>query len=256
MYNALIQAFHDAQEQSARAFRAVMVLESQLGLRMEASAVPPLPDAAAERKRFCRRIAARMIRRAAERFGANGLPVRVDETRIAVDGHANIWEAIETGRLPDLDRFWAALRAACETRTAEPPRAAMVQALARSLGLGQPAAVRWHASTARLRLDAPSEPVPGGPCRRLAAPAQETVRQSLLALAAFAQEAGAGALAGCLRQFDHRAPFRSPQRRTFPALDITQYNAYWEVRLERALAEALLRFVARQGGIPLPPCAA
>jgi hypothetical protein len=52
-------------------------------------------------------------------------------------------------------------------------------------------------------------------------------------------------LAGCLRQFDHGEPFAPQQRRTFPGLDVVQYNEYWELRFTLSLGERLLAFVAQ-----------
>ncbi|SPS02257.1 conserved hypothetical protein [Cupriavidus taiwanensis] len=71
------------------------------------------------------------------------------------------------------------------------------------------------------------------------------MRAALLALAAYAQDAGELALAGCLRQFDHGEVFAAQQRRTFPGLDVLQYNEYWELRFAARLGEGLLAFVAQ-----------
>lgn len=40
-------------------------------------------------------------------------------------------------------------------------------------------------------------------------------------------------------------PFAPQQRRTFPGLDVVQYNEYWELRFAAPLGERLLAFVAQ-----------
>lgn len=71
------------------------------------------------------------------------------------------------------------------------------------------------------------------------------VQTALLSLAAYAKDSGDAALAGCLRQFDHGEVFLAQQRRTFPGLDILQYNEYWELRFAAPIGEGLLQFIAQ-----------
>lgn len=254
MYNALIEAFRDAQERASGAYGAVMALECELLPHSDQPAVPQLPDQAVELKRYARRVVARMIQRASMQFSASGLPLAIDETSIPMQGYPNIWDAINAGVSPDLDGFWAALRSSYEGKGAAMARTQVAQHLAQALSLQQAGAIRWHSRSARFRVAAESEVVAGQgrPARRLKDEWIEPVRRVLMALATFAQEAGAAPLAGCLRQFEHGAAFQSPQRRTFPALEIAQYNDYWELRADRELAESLVDYVRRHAGVAAP----
>jgi hypothetical protein len=176
---------------------------------------------------------ASLIDRAGNEFGIAGAPVSIDETRIPVSGYPNIWEALRAGETPDLDRYWRVLTQRYEHRG----RALAYRQVAdagRSARVGRANAVRRFTTVVRLRLNASSEPSAVRPLRRVAADAHAEVRAALLALAAFAQDAGEPALAGCLRQFDHGEPFAPQQRRTFPGLDVVQYNGYWELRFSFA----------------------
>ncbi len=40
------------------------------------------------------------------------------------------------------------------------------------------------------------------------------------------------------------------RRRTFPELDVVQFNEYWELRFDVALADRLMQFVSQHAGIP------
>ncbi|MGH8789394.1 MAG: hypothetical protein ACREYA_30515 [Cupriavidus necator] len=230
MYNARIEAF--------------CALETLAG----AQAMAP---ASAELKRFCRKQVAEIIQRAGVEFGIDGASVAIDETRIPIDGYPNIWEAIRAGVVPDLDRFWNLLR---ETYEADGPAKAEWQTattLLRAFGLASSSAVRRSTAFVRLKLIAISETVSDAsrPSRQLHFGSLEPVSQAFAALAVFARRNGHAVLASCLAQFHPADVFESQQRRTFPGLDVIQYNDYWELRFATPLADTLLAFVQRHVGI-------
>ncbi|EKZ99034.1 hypothetical protein ACUXQ2_006231 [Cupriavidus metallidurans] len=241
MYNALVEAFRAAQVASADAIARVSALAAQAGA--EALVVPLHVDHPGEFRRFLRCLVASLIDRASNEFGIAGAPVSIDETRIPVNGYPNIWEAIRAGETPDLDRYWRVLAERYEHCGRALACRQVAKTLAASLQLDSPNAVRRFTKVMRLRLKAPSLTTVVRPMRRIAVEAHAEVRAALLALAAFAQDAGEPALAGCLRQFDHGEAFGPQQRRTFPGLDVLQYNEYWELRFSAALGERLLAFV-------------
>lgn len=244
MYNALVEAFRSAQNASLVAFEQARLLAT--AVRADASIVPLPVDQAGEVRRFLRRVVASLLDRASTEFGVEGAPVCIDETRIPVNGHPNIWEAIRAGDTPDLDRYWRVLAERYQAGGRALAYRQIAQTLATTLQLDQPKAVRRHAKVVRLRLNAPSVPVDAArPSRRVAPEAHAEVRASLLALAAYARAAGEPALAGCLRQFDHGEVFVAQQRRTFPGLDVLQFNEYWELRFTAPVGEGLLAFVAQ-----------
>ncbi|MDW3688487.1 hypothetical protein RA280_43565 [Cupriavidus sp. CV2] len=224
MYNELIQAF----------------------LRASATIEP------AGFKKFYRRLVVHMIEQASIQFGIAGMPLAIDETRIPVAGHPNIWEAIRAGVTPDLDQFWSLLRDTYEEKGTAIAYRQAASTLVAALGLTHPAAVRRSSKIVRLRLEADSEAVAmaARPSRRLRANCREPVGAAIAALAVFAQEAGAGPLARCLRQFEYGEVFLAQQRRTFPEVDVIQFNEYWELRFNRPLAEQLLQLVSRHAGLP------
>ncbi|NYI02851.1 hypothetical protein [Cupriavidus plantarum] len=243
MYNAFVEAFLAAQAASAEAFARVSSLATQAAV--DSLIVQLHVDPAGEYRRFLRRLVASLIERASNEFGIAGAPVSIDETRIPVSGYPNIWEALRAGETPDLDRYWRVLTQRYEHRGRGLAYRQVAQTLAVALELDAPNAVRRFATVVRLRLNASSEPSAVRPSRRVTADAHTEVRAALLALSAFAQDAGEPALAGCLRQFDHGETFASQQRRTFPGLDVVQYNEYWELRFAAPLGERLLAFVAQ-----------
>jgi hypothetical protein len=243
MYNALVEAFRAAQAASAEAFARVSSLATQAAV--DSLIVPLHADHAGDYRRFLRRLVASLIDRAGNEFGIAGAPVSIDETRIPVNGYPNIWEALRAGETPDLDRYWRVLAERYEHHGRALAYRQVAQTLAAALELDAPNAVRRFATVVRRRLNASSEPSAVRPSRRITAEAHAEVRAALLALSAFAQDAGEPALAGCLRQFDHGEPFAPQQRRTFPGLDVVQYNEYWELRFTLSLGERLLAFVAQ-----------
>lgn len=223
MYNARIEAFH-AREKLAGA-----------------QAFAPAP---AELKRFCRKQVAEIIQRAA---GIDGAPIAIDETRMSIDGYPNIWEAIRAGFVPDLDRFWNLLR---ETYEADGPAKAERQTAAtlfHAFGLASSSAVRRSTAFVRLKLIAISEMVSdtSRPSRQLHFGSLQPVSQAFAALVVFARRNGHVVLASCLAQFHPADVFESQQRRTFPGLDVIQYNEYWELRFATPVADTLLAFVRR-----------
>ncbi|MFJ4291278.1 hypothetical protein ACIP1U_16065 [Cupriavidus sp. NPDC089707] len=243
MYNALVEAFRSAQVASFDAYERVSALAAQVS---DAAIVPVPVDQAGDFRRFLRRLVASLIDRASNEFGIEGAPVCIDETRIPVNGHPNVWEAIRAGETPHLDRYWRVLAERYQASGRALAYRQVAETLAAALQLDQPNAVRRHAKVVRLRLKAPSLPVAAArPSRRVAADAHADLRAALLALATYAQDAGEPALAGCLRQFDHGEVFAAQQRRTFPGLDVLQYNEYWELRFAAPLGERLLAFVAQ-----------
>ncbi|AAP86064.1 Transposase (plasmid) [Cupriavidus necator H16] len=230
MYNARIEAFR--AEETLSGFQA-------------------MTPASADLKRFCRKQVAEMIQRAGVEFGIDGAPIAIDETRLAVDGYPNIWEAIRAGVVPDLDRFWNLLRDTYEADGPEKAEQQMAATLVRAFGLASSSAVRRSTVFVRLKLIAISETVSDAsrPSRQLHFGSLEPVTQAFAALAVFARRNGHAVLASCLAQFHPADVFESQQRRTFPGLDVIQYNEYWELRFATPVADTLLAFVQRHVGI-------
>ncbi|QBY56375.1 hypothetical protein [Cupriavidus oxalaticus] len=230
MYNARIEAFR--AEETLSGFQA-------------------MTPASADLKRFCRKQVAEMIQRAGVEFGIDGAPIAIDETRLAVDGYPNIWEAIRAGVVPDLDRFWNLLRDTYEADGPEKAEQQMAATLVRAFGLASSSAVRRSTAFVRLKLIAISETVSDAslPSRQLHFGSLEPVSQAFAALAVFARRNGHAVLASCLAQFHPADVFESQQRRTFPGLDVIQYNEYWELRFATPVADTLLAFVQRHVGI-------
>ncbi|GLC97743.1 hypothetical protein Tamer19_71520 [Cupriavidus sp. TA19] len=73
----------------------------------------------------------------------------------------------------------------------------------------------------------------------------EPVTQAFAALAVFARRNGQAVLASCFAQLHPADVFESQQRRTFPGLDVIQYNEYWELRFATPVADTLLAVVQR-----------
>lgn len=190
------------------------------------------------RRAFLKRLTANLVDKASTQLGE-----RVDETRVHLDGPRNVWQVIDAGQIPDLDKLWHALVAS----TAQPltvEQAAMV--LRSAFAEHTQLSMKFTRDFGILRLAAQSEPAAGQPAgmRWLCAGAVDRASLLVKALAVFAKHCGESAMAACLREFRVDAPFASPQRRAFPAVEIRQFNEHWEIRLHRGLAEGLANFVA------------
>jgi hypothetical protein len=238
MYNQLIGQFLAAEHSSTT--------DMDRGAQLEASLFPNAQRLACRRssesrlryrRAVLKRLAANLVDKASTQLGE-----RVDETRAHLDGPRNVWQVIDAGQIPDLDKLWHALvvpkaqplaaeQAAIVLRNAFAEHSQLSMKLTRHLGI--------------LRLSAQSESAAGQPAgmRWLAAGAVDRVSLVVTALAAFAKHSGESAMAACLREFRVDASFASPQRRAFPAVEIRQFNEHWEIRLQRDLAEGLARFI-------------
>ncbi len=79
--------------------------------------------------------------------------------------------------------------------------------------------------------------------RRLLPAAAHEAGRLLLSLAAAAEIGGHQATAASLRQFQLSQGFVTPQRRTFPELDVVQFNTRWEFRLSHCLWDTVSGFL-------------
>ncbi|RDK06085.1 hypothetical protein [Cupriavidus lacunae] len=183
-----------------------------------------------ELKRFCRKQVAEIIQRASVDFGLFGAPIQIDETRIPVDGHPNIWEAIAAGLVPDLDHFREILRATYEANGPAIAEQQTAVTLCRAFGLASIMAERRSVTVVRLKLVAISESVCSAtrPSRQLHFGSFEPVTQAFTALAVFARRMGYTSLATCLA--------------------VIQYNEYWELRLAKPITDTLIAFVQQHAG--------
>ena len=238
MYNQLIGQFMAAERFSATDMDRVAKLEATL-----------FPNAARlacrhsnasrlrYRRAFLKRLTANLVDKASSQLGE-----RVDETRVSLEGTRNVWQVIDAGQIPDLDKLWHVLVA----RTAAPM--AVVEAasvLRRAFSDHAGLSMRLTRQLGILRLAAQSEPAAGqaGGVRWVCGGAGAGGERVLAALAALPPRAGQPAMAACLNEFRADAPFVSPQRRAFPGVEIRQFNEQWEIRLHRELAERLAQFV-------------
>lgn len=238
MYNQLIGQFLAAEHFSTTDMDRVAKLEASLFPNAQCLACRRSSESRLRyRRAFLKRLAANLIDKASSQLGE-----RVDETRVHLDGPRNVWQVIDAGQIPDLDKLWHAL-VASKAQPLEAEQAAIV--LRNAFAEHTQLSMKLTRHLGILRLSAQSEPAAGQPAgmRWLVAGAVDRVSLVVTALAAFAKHSGESAMAACLREFRVDASFASPQRRAFPAVEIRQFNEHWEIRLQRDLAEGLARFV-------------
>ncbi|MEN7527639.1 MULTISPECIES: hypothetical protein [unclassified Cupriavidus] len=238
MYNQLIGQFLAAEHFSTTDMDRVAKLEATLFPNAARLACRRSSESRLRyRRAFLKRLAANLVDKASTQIGE-----RVDETRVQLDGPRNVWQVIDAGQIPDLDKLWHVLVAS----KAQPlPIEQAVSVLRSAFADNTNLSMRLTRQLGILRLAAPSEPAAGHTpgMRWLCAGAVDRVNLVLTGLAVFAKRSGELAMAACLSEFRVDAPFVSPQRRAFPGVEIRQFNEQWEIRLHRELAERLAQFV-------------
>lgn len=239
MYNQLIGQFLAAVQSSSADMDRVAAQESTLFPHATRPAARPrsCESQLRYRRAFLKRMTANLVDKASLQLGH-----RVDETRICLDGPHNVWQVIDAGDIPDLDRLWHELLGRAAQPVAVHHAAELLrEAFADNSVLG----MRMTREAGILRLAAASEPAAGQPhgLRWLRAGAIERARMVVTSLAVFAKDAGELPLAACLQAFRVDASFAPTQRRPFPGAEIRQFKEYWEIRLRRDLAVRLAQFV-------------
>ncbi|SDD58223.1 hypothetical protein SAMN05216345_111134 [Cupriavidus sp. YR651] len=239
MFNQLIGQFLAAEQSSNADMDRVAMLESDLFPNAIRPATRPRSSESRQRYRraFLKRLTANVVDKASLQLGR-----RVDETRVFLSGHRNVWLIIDAGEIPDLDKLWHALVASDSQPVAVDHAANLLRG---AFSDNAVLSMRLTRSNGIIRLAAVSEPAAGQPSgmRWLRAGAIERARLVVIALAVFAKHYGKLALAACLREFRVDASFVPTQRRQFPGAEIRQFNEHWEIRLHRELAESLARFI-------------
>ncbi|MCY0852448.1 hypothetical protein [Cupriavidus sp. D39] len=246
MYNIVANAFKAAQESGRQAYQLAHNIELSQLPESELDAVKvPLPQ---ERERelfgFYKRLVTKMVARASERFAPPEAPLAIDETRLLLDGRNNVWDLIEMGREPDLDVLWGLL---VQVYSQEGTKLAYRQAamvLVNAFGAHETLPIKRTRAVAIVRADLLSEVVDTEThARRLALAAAHEAGRLFQSLAAAAEIGGHKATAMGLRQFQLSQSFVTPQRRTFPEVDVTQFNTRWEFRLSHCLWDSLSGFM-------------
>ena len=239
MYNQLIGQFLAAVQSSAADMDRIAVLESNLfpHATRPAARLRSTESRLRHRRAFLKRITANLVDKASMQLGH-----RVDETRVFLDGPRNVWQIIDAGEIPDLDKLWQEMVAPTMQPVAVEHAANLLRgAFADNAVLS----MRLTRETGVLRLSATSEPAAGQQpgMRWLRAGSVERARLVVTALAVFAKHSGELPLAACLHEFRVDASFAPTQRRLFPGAEIRQFNEHWEIRLNRDLAVRLAQFV-------------
>ncbi|MCY0858641.1 hypothetical protein [Cupriavidus sp. D39] len=246
MYNIVANAFKAAQESRREAYQLAHNIEMSRLPASDMDAIKvPLP---LERERelfgFYKRLVTKMVAKASEQFAPPEAPLAIDETRLLLDGKHNVWDLIEMGREPDLDVLWGLL---VQVYSQEGARVAYKQAaavLVNAFGACETLPVKCTRGVAILRADLLSEVVDTAThTRRLLPAAAHEAGRLFLSLAAAAEIGGHQATAASLRQFQLSQSFVTPQRRTFPELDVVQFNTRWKFRLSHCLWDSVSGFL-------------
>lgn len=246
MYQHIVRAFKAAQHSSRAAYQQVLVMEDRVFGNDECTAVKvPLPhDDHKALVALYRRLIAKIVAKASVCFGPPDVALAIDETSVLLDGDRNIWQVIESGAEPDLDNFWRLLEAKYGPHGQKIAYGQAVAILERAFGLDENFLIKRTARQVILRTKMEScEAKLAGRERTLCDWSEKPACEVMEAMIAFATWADYAPLAACLRQFPLSETFITPQRRTFPHLDIVKYNAHWEFRVSHEAWDHLWRFV-------------
>lgn len=246
MYQLIVRAFKAAQHSNRTAYQQVLMMEDRVFGNDECTAVKvPLPHEDYKALvALYRRLVTKIVAKASDCFGPVGVPLAIDETRILLDGERNVWQMIDAGAEPDLDYFWRLLEANYGSQGQKIAYGQAVAILERAFGFDENFRINRTATQVILRTKMEScEAKLAGRERTLCDWSEKPAREVMEAMIAFATWADYAPLAACLRQFPLSETFVTPQRRTFPHLDIVQYNVHWEFRVSHEAWDRLWRFV-------------
>ncbi|SPS02600.1 hypothetical protein [Cupriavidus taiwanensis] len=213
MYNEIIEHFVKAQEAADAAYRSAANFERDClaGIPEHSHAVEVRSDyrTHAELERICSSLAGNVINRARREFGPAG-------TRL------DIGEALNAGRVPDIDGLWASLRARYGGDGGkEMAYQQAAQRVIKGFWLNRKKEVKRTASAVVLRLRATSEGCYGRSARKMGYCSCQHAADCLQGLIAFAAKAGHAALASGLGRMNvHTLEYNYREKRSYPGLDI------------------------------------
>ncbi|WP_427308586.1 hypothetical protein [Cupriavidus sp. H39] len=255
MYNEIIERFVKAQEAADAAYRSAANFERDClaGIPEHSHAVEVRSDyrTHAELERFCSSLAGNVINRARREFAPAGTRLDIDDATERQQAGLDIGEALNAGRVPDIDGLWASLRARYGGDGGkELAYQQAAQRVIKGFWLNRKKEVKRTASAVVLRLRATSEGCYGRSARKLGYYSCQHAADCLQGLIAFAAKAGHAALAsGPGRMNVHTLEYNYREKRSYPGLDIVFFKDAWEFKFSHQIAEELMLFIREYGAV-------
>lgn len=255
MYNEIVERFIKAQESAGAAYRSVASFERETlaGIAQHAHAVDVRSDYSTHREleSFCISLAGNVVNRARREFAPAGTRLDIDDATEREHAGLNIGEALDAGRVPDIDGLWASLHARYGGDGGkELAYQQAAQRIIKGFGLNRKKDVQRTASAVVLRLRATSEGCYGRSARKLGYYSCQHAGDCLQGLMAFAAKAGHQALAiGLGRLNVHTLEYSYREKRSFPGLDVVFFKDAWDFKFSHQIAEELMLFIGEYGAV-------
>jgi hypothetical protein len=253
MYNEIIERFIAAQKAARAAYLSVAAFEREvLGDVPEHYRTVELRTEYKTRdelRKMCRTLAGNVVNRAQRDFAPCGSRLDIkdqDEHEIA---GLDIEDALNKGRVPDIDRLWTSLQARYQGDGGR--EMAYRQAagrIVRTFGLSRKSEVKRTASAIILRKTVHSESVFNSSSRRVGHYSTQYTGDCLSGLATFAGKAGFVQIQANLSSvnlYDLRYDYR--EKWSMPGLDLVFFKDAWEFKFSHEVGNELMLFVGEYG---------
>ncbi|CAG9165628.1 hypothetical protein [Cupriavidus pinatubonensis] len=253
MYNEIIERFIAAQKAARAAYLSVAAFEREvLGDVPEHYRTVELRTECKTRdeiRKMCRTLAGNVVNRARRDFAPAGSRLDIkdhDEHEIA---GLDIEDALNKGRIPDLDRLWSSLQSRYQGDGGR--EMAYRQAagrIVRTFGLNRKSEVKRTASAIILRKTVHSEAAFRSSSRRVGHYSTQFTADCLSGLATFAGKAGFPQIQANLSRvnlYDLTYDYR--EKWSMPGLDVVFFKDAWEFKFSHEVGNELMLFVGEYG---------
>ncbi|WP_243751482.1 hypothetical protein [Paraburkholderia sp. BL10I2N1] len=214
-----------------------------------AAKVRPEYSTKRELREFCSGLSEILVYQAGRRFAPVGGRLEIDTKSELESASIDIREALEAGKCPDFDAFWAHLERTFSGDAGQ--RVAFTQAaksVINGFGLTPDSEIKRTASAIVLEARAGSELTFRSSLRRVGYYSQQSMANLIAGLAAFASHAGFASLGAQLARgglVDHE--FTTREKVSFPDLDLVLFNDKWQFKFSHRVGEALSLFISEYG---------
>jgi hypothetical protein len=253
MYTALVQRFKDAQRTAAAAYLEVCAAEAAAfphDAEHPYRAAKTRADYETDRELadFCHRLSHVLVLEAIRRFSPPGGRLEIEDQKELANASIDIRGALEAGKCPDFDAFWAHLERTYSGDAGK--RIGLAQAaklVIDGFSLRPDSEIKRTGSAIVLDARIWSETRRSG-TRRASYHSQSTANDLFRGLGAFASEAGFHALASQLkhgRLADYE--FHTREKVSLDGLDVVMFNEKWQFKFAHQVGDALSLFISEYG---------
>ncbi|MGF6969595.1 hypothetical protein OKW43_006690 [Paraburkholderia sp. WC7.3g] len=254
MYTALVQQFKDAQAKAAAAYLEVSAAETALfpgDGEYCYRAAESRSDYKTERELsdFCNRLSHVLVREAVRRFSPEGGRLEIDDRKELDNASIDISGALQAGKCPDFDAFWAHLERTFSGDAGK--RIGLIQAaklIIDGFYIRPNSEIKRTSSAIVLEARIWSETCYRSSARKPTYQSGQNVASLTRGLSAFAAHAGFDVLSFDLKHA--RLPdyeFDTREKVSFRGLDVVMYNEKWQFKFSHEVGDALPLFISEFG---------